>query len=75
MLHYWAEDNYFKTLENISDPTDRNLYNNLLQTWSLCGCYNKCINVAVVIIISIVVIIIVLYFCILFYRSTGKLQY
>ncbi len=49
----------FKTLENIVDPN--------LNT--MCECYNKCINRAVVIVIIIIIVFLI------FYRTTVKLQY
>ncbi len=48
----WAEENSFKTLEYITDPN--------LNT--MCECYNKCINRAVVIIIIIIIIVLLFYF-------------
>ncbi len=42
----WAEENYFKTLEYITDPNLNTMYE----------CYNKCIKRAVVIIIIIVIV-------------------
>ncbi len=43
----WAEETSFKTLENISDPILKTMFE----------CYNKCINRAVVIIIIIIIVL------------------
>ncbi len=56
----WAEDNFFKTLEIITNPN--------LNT--ICECHNKCINRAVVIII--IIIIVLLFF---FYLKNAKKCY
>ncbi len=47
----WAEETSFKTLENISDPILKTMFE----------CYNKCINRAVVIIIIIIIVLLFLF--------------
>ncbi len=54
----WAEENSFKTLENITNPN--------LNT--MCKCSNKCINRAVV--ITIIIIIVLLF--LLYFKNASK---
>ncbi len=51
----WAEETSFKTSEYITDPNCN----------TMCECYNKCINRAVVIIIIIIIVIVLRFYFIL----------
>ncbi len=59
MQSCWAEETYFKTLDNITDPN--------LNT--IAECYNTCINTAVVGVIIYIIIIVLLFYFILQNKS------